>query len=67
MSKSYQQLQTELQAVLEKLEDPELDIEQSFTEYEKGEKLIAELEKYLKTAQNKISKLSDWLILVKVI
>ena len=57
MAKSYKQLQHELDEVLEKIQAEELDVEEAIKLYEQGEKLIAELESYLKTAENKIKKL----------
>lgn len=57
MTKPYKQLQTELDEVMSKIQAEELDVEEAIKLYEKGEKLIAELEAYLKTAENKIKKL----------
>jgi exodeoxyribonuclease VII small subunit len=57
MTKTYKQLQTELDEVLEKIQAEELNVEEAIKLYEQGEKLIRELETYLKTAENKIKKL----------
>lgn len=53
----YQALQQELDAVLELLEDPATDIDAALKAYERGVKLIAELEGYLKTAENKVREI----------
>lgn len=50
-------LQAELDEVLEQIQAEELDVEAAIKLYERGEKLISELEAYLKTAENKIKKL----------
>lgn len=55
--KSYKQMQAELDDVLARIQNEELDVEEAIKLYEQGEQLIVELEKYLKTAENKISKL----------
>lgn len=55
--KTYKQLQAELDDVLEGIQSEELDVEEAIKLYEQGEKLIRELETYLKTAENKIKKL----------
>ena len=57
MSKTYHMLQAELDEVLEQIQAEELDVEAAIKLYERGEKLISELEAYLKTAENKIKKL----------
>lgn len=53
----YQQLSAKLDAVLEKLQDPNVQVDQAIELYEKGIKLTAQLEKHLKTAENKLAKL----------
>ncbi len=57
MTKTYKQLQAELDEVMEKIQAEELDVEEAIKLFERGEKLIAELELYLKTAENKIKRL----------
>lgn len=56
--KSYKQLQEELDGILMQLQGGELDIDESMKAYEKGLTLVAELEKYLKTAENTIRKVA---------
>ena len=55
--RTYKQLQTELDEVMSRIQVEDLDVEEAIKLYEQGEKLIAELEAYLKTAENKIKKL----------
>lgn len=54
----YQTLQTELDEILASLQSGELSIDQAIAAYERGQAIVAELEKYLKQAENKIKKLS---------
>jgi len=55
--KSYRELQAELDKVLDELQSSELDIDKAMGLYKQGQKLIVELEKYLKTAKNEIEQL----------
>lgn len=56
VNKSYRDLKTELDEVMAKLQDSELDIDEATKLHEKGVGLVAELEKYLKQAEVKIEK-----------
>ena len=56
--KTYQQLQAELDAILEQFQSVELDIDKALTLHKEGEKLVAELEEYLKNAKNQIEHLN---------
>jgi len=56
--KSYQALRTELDNIVGSLQDSQLDIDQAAKAYERGMTIIKELEAYLKTAENKIIKLT---------
>ncbi len=56
--KTYQQLQSELDEVLSELQSSELDIDKSLELYSRGQKLIKQLEDYLKTAKNQITKIN---------
>lgn len=53
----YQTLNKQLDAVLTKLQAPDVQVDEAVRLYEEGLKLIAELEKHLKQAENKIEKL----------
>lgn len=56
--KSYRQLKDDLDQVIAKLENGEADIDESVELYEAGQKLVAELEKYIKRSEAKIKKIS---------
>lgn len=56
IKKTYNQLQTEMNEVLNKLQSTELDIDQALNLYKKGQELIKQLEDYLKTAKNEITR-----------
>ncbi|MBQ3899448.1 MAG: exodeoxyribonuclease VII small subunit [Lachnospiraceae bacterium] len=45
--------------IIEKLEDEELPLEEAFTEYSKGVKLIAEANKKVDRVEKKVQKLLD--------
>lgn len=53
----YQTLSAELDGVLAKLQDPEIQVDEAVKLYEQGLKLIAKLEKHLEQAENKLAKL----------
>lgn len=55
--KSYRELQAELDKVLVELQSADLDIDKALDLYKTGQKLLADLEKYLKTAKNEIEHL----------
>lgn len=55
--KSYIQLQTGLDELLEQLQSTELDIDKALILHAEAEKLVAELESYLKDAKNEITHL----------
>jgi exodeoxyribonuclease VII small subunit len=52
----YRSMMAELQQLLADMQDDGLDIDAALTKYERGQKLIAELTKYLESAENKITK-----------
>lgn len=56
-SKNYKDLNAELSEVLARLEDNEPNIDQLIKDYERGQQLIEEMEKYLEGAKVKITKL----------
>jgi len=59
-AKSYQQLQAELSEVMAWFENPnqELDVDEAIARYQKGMELVKQLEKQLKLAENKVTKVT---------
>lgn len=57
--KNYQTLSAELDGILAKLQDPNLEVDEAVELYEQGTKLIAQLEKHLKQTENKLTKLKQ--------
>ncbi|HSX44574.1 MAG TPA: exodeoxyribonuclease VII small subunit [Candidatus Saccharimonadales bacterium] len=53
----YRKLSTELDEVINKLQNDDLDIDQAAEVYEKGMNLIQQMEKHLKTVENKVTKI----------
>jgi exodeoxyribonuclease VII small subunit len=54
----YRALSAELDELLTKLQSGELTIDEAVPAYERGLKLVKELETYLKTAENTVKKLT---------
>jgi exodeoxyribonuclease VII small subunit len=54
----YRALSGELEAIVTDLQQDDIDVDLAMQKYERGLELIAQLEKYLKTAENKIEKLN---------
>jgi len=57
MAKTYKEMQYDLEAVLNELQSPELDIDKALTLYKKGQGLIKQLEEHLLTAKNTVEHL----------
>jgi len=53
----YQSMNNELQEILGKLQQDDLDVDEAMQAYERGLELVTALETYLKQAENKVSKL----------
>lgn len=53
----YGQLNQRLDEVVAALESPTVTIDEAMRLYEEGTKLVGELERYLKNAENRITKL----------
>lgn len=53
----YRALHTELDTILDKLQAAEFDIDDAIKSYERGMEIVLELERYLKQAENKVTKL----------
>ncbi len=58
VAKSYRELSAQLGKLLAWFESEELDLEQATSKYEQAIELMATMEKYLKTAENKVRKLT---------
>lgn len=56
--KSYRQLSQELSQVLDWFDNEEVDLDEALAKYEQAMKLIEQMEIYLKTAKNKVRKIS---------
>ena len=53
----YRSLREELDAIVADLQQNDLDVDVAMQKYERGLELIKQLEAYLKTAENKVTKL----------
>lgn len=57
MTKTFSQLSTELDMIIDKLQSSELDIDEAIIEYEKACKYIDQLQTQLEKAEVKVKKL----------
>lgn len=57
-AKSYQELREELEAIIAKLQDESVDIDQALSLYEAANELAGKLEEYLNTAKHRFEVLS---------
>ncbi len=57
--KTYKQLQAELDELMSRLDDNDLDVDAAIETYEKATKLITQLKEHLKKAENKLSKVKN--------
>lgn len=57
--KTYQQLQSELSDILTELQSGDATVDTAMDLFKQGHKVIAQLEKRLKQAENEIKKLND--------
>jgi len=57
-AKTYAQLAGELQAIIDWFESDDVDLDEAVQKYQAANKLVEELEKYLKTAENHIKKVA---------
>lgn len=55
----YKALNDELQALLVQLQGEDIDVEEAVKLYERGLEIVAQLEEYLKTSENRITKLQS--------
>jgi exodeoxyribonuclease VII small subunit len=56
--KTYQQMNEELAELMAWFEGEQVDLDQAVAKYEQALKLIADMENYLKSAENKIKKIA---------
>ena len=54
--KSYRQLNKELEEIIYQLDNELEDIDRALELYKKGEKILSEIDEYLKVAKTKIDK-----------
>jgi exodeoxyribonuclease VII small subunit len=55
----YRALSEELEQIVAALQQDDIDVDAAMQKYERGLELTAQLEKYLKSAENKIEKLAN--------
>ena len=53
----YKKLNNELEEIINKMQSDDLDIDEAIKQYERGMKLLDELQTYLKQAENKVTKI----------
>lgn len=53
---NYRQLNQQLEEILDQLQGSDLDIDEAIKKYEQGMAIVKDLEKYLKEAENKVTK-----------
>lgn len=58
-STNYRELNAELNAIIEVLQDGELDVDAAVAKYERGMLIAEELKEYLTSTENKITKLKN--------
>jgi exodeoxyribonuclease VII small subunit len=56
--KSYREMAEQLDQIMLWFESGDIDIDEAVKKYEEASELISEMEKYLKTAENKIKKIA---------
>jgi exodeoxyribonuclease VII small subunit len=57
-AKSYREMTTELDEILLWFESGDVDLDEAVAKYEEAAQLIEQMEKYLKSAENKIRKIT---------
>lgn len=57
-TKSYRQMNEQLAEIMAWFESEQVDLDQALAKYEQAMKLLADMENYLKTAENKIKKIA---------
>lgn len=59
LEKDYRAMAAELDAIIETLQTNDLDIDEAVEAYSHGMQIVEELEKYLKSAENKVTKIKQ--------
>ncbi len=54
---TYKEMSEQLDMIVAELQDGNTDVDEALKKYEEASKLIGDMEKYLKTAENKIQKI----------
>jgi exodeoxyribonuclease VII small subunit len=55
-TQDYKSMMQELQSLINDMQTEDLDVDLVISKYERGQKLLAQLKKYLETAENKITQ-----------
>lgn len=55
----YRSLRAQLDAILLEIRSGDLDIDEASEQYEKAREIVEKLEKYIKTAENKVTKIKN--------
>lgn len=55
---NYREMSAKLEEIMLWFESGEIDVDEAIKKYEEAAKLLNEMEKYLKTAENKIKRIS---------
>lgn len=55
---NYNHLSQELDQILESIQSNQIDIDQAIKFYKRGQEIITQLQTYLKSAENKVTKLT---------
>jgi exodeoxyribonuclease VII small subunit len=58
-SKTYRQMSDELAKLVEWFESEDINLDEAVGKYEQAMLLLDEMEKYLKTAENKVKKITE--------
>ena len=58
VKRDYQAMSAELMEIIEWFESDQVNLDEAIVKYEQALALIAEIENYLKTAENKVKKIS---------
>lgn len=54
---SYEEMNSELEAIIQSLQSSDLDLDEALKKYERAQLLITDLEKYLSEVKNKVKEI----------